>query len=207
MAGTDCGEFGGVLFRLEAGVALADGGFAEAFARFQGGDVFGDVPALVHEFGIGLDEADELLAAHLLLARPLLGEAGDKPHDVVVIDDGGGEEHELEIHLINVPAGRITFLATFVLLGFELLGGLQILTTEAEQVFLRQYVLDGGGVFLREVGVLVELGFEALDFLEVVDESRLGGVALEIRNFGGGGGESLGFHEAVELLYRHPPAS
>ena len=32
-------------------------------------DVGGDVLALVHELGIGLDQADELLAAHLLLAR------------------------------------------------------------------------------------------------------------------------------------------
>src|ERR1017187_2526150 len=68
----DGGQFLGVLFRLEAGVAVADGFFAEAFARFQGGDVGGDVLALVHELGIGLDEADELLAAHLLLARRLL---------------------------------------------------------------------------------------------------------------------------------------
>ena len=30
----DGGEFGGVLLRLEAGVAVADGGFAEAFAGF-----------------------------------------------------------------------------------------------------------------------------------------------------------------------------
>ena len=39
----DGSEFRRVLFRLEAGVAVADGGLGEAFARFQGGDVGGDV--------------------------------------------------------------------------------------------------------------------------------------------------------------------
>ena len=41
-------------------------------------------------------------------------------------------------------------------------------------------LLDGGGVFVREVGVLVELGFEALHFLETLDEDGAGGVALEV---------------------------
>ena len=91
--------------RLEAGVAVADGFFAEAFARFQGADVGGDVVALVHELGIGLDEADELLAGHLLLARRLRGEAGDQRHDVVVINDGGGKEDELEIELLHGRGG------------------------------------------------------------------------------------------------------
>jgi hypothetical protein len=51
---------------------------------------------------------------------------------------------------------------------------------EAAQVFLRQHLLDGGFVFLGEVGVLVELGLEPLDFLEVVDEGGAGGVALQV---------------------------
>ena len=73
--GSDAGEFGGVFLCLEASVALADGGFVEAFARLQGADVLGDVLALVHELGIRLNQADELPAAHLLLAWPLLREA------------------------------------------------------------------------------------------------------------------------------------
>jgi len=60
---------------FEAGEALADGGFAETFSHPEGGNVSGDVLALVHELGIGLDEADELLAGHLLLAGLLLGKA------------------------------------------------------------------------------------------------------------------------------------
>ena len=91
------------LLRLETAVAVADGFFAQAFARFQGVDVGGDVLALVHELGVGLDEADELLAAHLLLARVCCGVAGDEAHDVVVVNDGGGKEDELEIELVARP--------------------------------------------------------------------------------------------------------
>ena len=93
------------LLGLEAAVAVADGLFARGLSpAFERADVGGDVLALVHELGVGLDQADELLAAHLLLARRLLREAGDQAHDVVVIDDGGGEEDELEIELVHVRA-------------------------------------------------------------------------------------------------------
>ena len=109
----DGGEFLGVLLRLEAGVAVADGGFAEALARLERADVFGDVVALVHELGIGADEADEFLAGHLRLARAFCREAGDEAHDVVVINDGGGEEDELEVELVHgvVGAGFVAALA------------------------------------------------------------------------------------------------
>jgi hypothetical protein len=50
----DGGQFGGVLLGLEAGVAVADGGLAQALAGLERADVFGDVVALVHELGIGL---------------------------------------------------------------------------------------------------------------------------------------------------------
>ena len=65
MPGGDGGEFLRILLRLEAAVALTDGGFAEAFASFKRADVGGDVVALVHELGIGADQADEFLAGHL----------------------------------------------------------------------------------------------------------------------------------------------
>gem|GEM_PF-3150498 len=194
----EVGELRRLFVGFEALVAVADGGFAEGFARFQGGDVSGDVFPLVHELGIGLDEADELFAAHLLLARGLLGEAGDQAHDVVVINDCGGEEDELEIQLVHVRAGLVGALA---LLGFEALGGFQILSPEAELIFFWQDVFDGGGVVVGEVGVLVELSFEALDFLEVIDEGGAGFVALEIRHGFRGAVEALGFHEGVELLH------
>ena len=99
MAASSCGVFLG----LELLVAVADVVFAQAFARFEGADVFGNVVALVHELGVGLNEADELLAAHLLLARCLRGVAGNQRHDVVVVNDGGGKENEFEIQLVALP--------------------------------------------------------------------------------------------------------
>ena len=58
-----------------------------------------------------------------------------------------------------------------------------------------------GFVLLGEVGVLVELGLEALDFLEVGDEGGLGGIALEVRHgLRCAGFETLGFHEADPAL-------
>jgi len=86
-------------------------------------------------------------------------------------------------------------------LGSEALGGFQILSPEAEQVFLWQDVLDGGGIFLGEVSVLIELSFEPLHFLEVIDEGGAGCIALEIRHGFRGGVEALRFHEAVQFLY------
>ena len=196
----------GVLLRLEAGVALADGGFAEAFAGLERADVFGDVVPLVHELGIGADEADEFLAGHLRLARPLLPRTGDEAHDVVVINDGGGEEDELEVDLIHgvgssssspvLPCCSLSFLAV------------------SRYWPLKPRRFSSGStfsmvcfVFLGEVGVLVELGFEPLDFLEVLDEGGLGGIALQIRHRGGRAVEALGLHEAVQLLHGGSPVS
>ena len=134
----DVGEFLGVLLRLEAGVALADGGLREALTRLECADVFGYCLALVHKLGIGADEADEFLAGHLRLARPLGRELGDEAHDVVVINDGGGEEHELEIKLFHGVVGaiaRLVFASRLALLVFELLGRFQILAFDAAQCF------------------------------------------------------------------------
>ena len=197
----DGGEFGGVFLGFKAGVAVADGGLAQAFAGFERADVFGDGVALVHELGVGRNEADELLAAHLLFARPLLGEAGDEGYNVVVIDDGGGEEHELEVDLGHGIVGVFFAARAFALLIFEFLGGFQILAFPAAQTVVRQHLLDGDFVFLGEVGVLVELGFEALDLLETLDEDRLGGIALQVGDGGGRAVEALGLHEGVEFLY------
>ena len=83
----------------------------------------------------------------------------------------------------------------------ELFGRFQILALEAAQGLLRQHLFDAGLVVLAEVGVLVELGFEALDFLEVAEEGSLGGVALQIRHGGWRAVEALGLHEAIEHLH------
>ena len=52
-----------------------------------------------------------------------------------------------------------------------------------------------------EVGVLVELGLEPLHFLEVLDEGRAGGVALEVGHGLGRAVEALRLHEVVQLLH------
>ena len=67
--------------------------------------------------------------------------------------------------------------------------------------FVREYLFDGGFVFPGEVGVLIELGLEALDFLETLDEANAGGVTLEVRHGLGRGGKALRLHEGVELLH------
>ena len=105
----DVGEFLGVLLRLEAYVAVANGGFTKSFSRFERANVFSDVVPLVHELGIGANETDELLAGHLGLAWLLRGELGDEPHDVVVIDHGRRKEDELEFKLIR-RIGSVGFL-------------------------------------------------------------------------------------------------
>jgi len=44
----------------------------------------------------------------------------------------------------------------------------------------REHLFDRRFVFLGEVGVLVELRLEPLDFLEVIDEGGFGGVPFGI---------------------------
>ena len=58
-----------------------------------------------------------------------------------------------------------------------------------------------GFVFLGEVGVLVELGLEPLDFLEVVDEGGRAASPLRLGTADGRAVEALGLHEGVELLH------
>ena len=104
--------------------------------------------------------------------------------------------------MIDFRAGAIAAFATFALLRAEALGGFQIDAAEGLVILRRQHLGNGLFVFLGEVGVLVELGFEPLDFLEVIDEGGAGLVAFEIRHGFRGAIETLGFHEAVQLLHR-----
>jgi len=177
---SDGAEFLRVLFRLEAGVAVADGFFAEAFARLEGGDVVGDVLALIQELGIGLDEADELLAAHLLLAGCLLGEAGDEAHDVVVINDGGGKDDELEIELGYGGKGAELGLGVpGLLLGLEALdflkvvdeGGAGFVALEIRHGFLQFLDDDGGLVHVEGGAVAVVRAVFVFEFLPRADEA------------------------------------
>ena len=68
-------ELCGVFLLFKAVIALADSSFAQPLAGFEGGYVGGNVLTLVHKLGIGLDEANKLIATHLLFAGLLLREA------------------------------------------------------------------------------------------------------------------------------------
>ena len=55
----------GLLFGLELLVAIADRVLVEAFTFGERADILGDLIPLIEELGVGLDQADELLAADL----------------------------------------------------------------------------------------------------------------------------------------------
>ena len=95
---------------------------------------------------------------------------------------------------------RAGLVVALPLLLFQALGGFQIDATESVKLFFGQNLLDGCLVFLGEVGVLVELGFEPLHFLEMVDEGAAGIVALEVGHCFRFAGQALGLHEVVQLL-------
>ena len=83
---------------------------------------------------------------------------GDQAHDVVIVNDRGGEENELEVKLVNlgVPASRALLLP-------ETPGGFEVGALEGSEVVLGKDLLDLLALRLGEVGVLVELGLEALN--------------------------------------------
>ena len=121
---------------------------------------------------------------HLLLAGHLRGVPGNQPHDIIVINDGGCKEHKFKIQFLYLRAG---FVIAFPLLVFQALGGFQIDAPEGVQALVfGQNLFDRPRcISFGEIGVLVELRFKALDFLEMVDESAACVVALEIGNFFG----------------------
>ncbi len=88
---------------------------------------------------------------------------------------GRGEEHELEIQFLHHGIGGLV--AAPGLLFLEALGGFQINATEGVEFVLGQELLHLRFGF-REIGVLVELGLEALDLAETLDEGGAGLVAL-----------------------------
>ena len=151
------------------------------------------------EFGVGLDQADELLAADRELLRVLTRVFGDQLHDVVVVDIGGGEENELEVKLVDLGAGRLAVLAGLALLLFQALGGFEIHATEGAEVVLGEGLLDLTPLLAGEVGVLVELGLEALDLLEPLDELGAGVVAHQVVDLVRLGLEALRLHELAKV--------
>lgn len=194
--GGDLGELPGLFLAFEEAVVVLDLVFVEGGVGLEGVDVFGDVLAFVDELGFGGDESDELIAGHFGFLGVLLGVAGDELHDVVVINGGGGEEDEFEVELVE---GGAAGAAGFVALIAEALGGFEVGAAELAELVAGEdgfdfLFLEGG-----EVGVLVELGLDALDFLEAVDELGAGVVAFEVGDGFGLGGEALGVEELVEL--------
>lgn len=140
----------------------------------------------------------ELLAGHLLFFWPLFAEAGDELHDVVVVDERRVEEHELEIELFH----RVVGVLALALAGLEVLGKIEVHAAEGAQVVLVQSRLDGLAGLGVEIGVLVELGAQALHLLEALDEGGAGLVALEIRHLLRFAFQALRLHEVLELLHR-----
>lgn len=200
MAACDFGKFGGVSLVLEAFVAVADLLFCEGLAGFERPDVFGDFVEFVHELRVGANEAYELVPGHLLLARRLPAEAGDEVHNIVVVDVCRGKKDELEIELVNCILRVCVAAPGFVLFGFEALGGLQVDATEGAGVVFRQGLLDLLALLVGEIGVLVELSGEALDFFELLDESGASVVALEVGDGFGARFEALRQEEVVQFL-------
>ena len=125
-------------------------------------------------------QADELLAADRELFRVLTRVLGDQLHDVVVVDDGGGEEDELEVELVDLGTGRLAVPAGRALLLLEPLGGFEVNAAEGAEVVFGEDLLDLLALRVGEVGVLIELRLEALDLLEPIDELGAGVVAHEV---------------------------
>ena len=130
--------------------------------------------------------------------RVLTRVLGDQLHDVVVVDDGGGEEDELKVELVDLGVGRLAVPAGALLL-LKSLGGFEVDAAEGPEIVLRESLLDLHPLLVGEVGVLVELGLEALDLLEPLDELSPGIVAHQVVHLIGLGFEALRLHELAEV--------
>ena len=70
------------------------------------------------------------------------GVLGDQLYDVVVVDDGGGEEDELEVELVELKVGRLAVPAERALLLFQALGGFEVGAAEGAEVVLGEDLLN-----------------------------------------------------------------
>ena len=191
----EVGDLLGLLLGLEPLVAGANCGLVEAFTLLERADVLGDLFPFVKELGVGLDQPDELFTADLNLLRVLSGVLGDQLHDVVVVDDGGGEEDEFEFELV----GRLVVTAGRALLLFQALGGFEVDAAEGAEVVLGEDLANLLALLVGEVGVLVELGLEALDLLEPLDELGSSIVAHQVVHLIWRGFEALRLHKLAEV--------
>ena len=200
----EVGDLPGLPCSLELLIAGADRGLVEAFALLERTDVFGDLLPLVEELGVGLDQPDELFAADLELLRVRIRIPGDQLHDVVIVDQGGGEENELEVELVDLGIGRLAIPTGPALLLFQPLGGFEIDAAEGAEVVLGEDLFDLSALLIGEVGVLVKLRLEALYLLEPVDEQGLRVVALQVIHLIRFGFEAVRFHEFAKIGHRLP---
>ena len=89
-------------------------------------------------------------------------------------------------------------LAGHALLLLETLSGREVDTAEGAEIVPGKGLLDLLDLLVGEVGVLVELGLEALDLLEPIDELSAGVVAHQFVCLIGLGLEALRLHELAE---------
>ena len=82
---------------------------------------------------------------------------------------------------------------------FQALGGFEVGAAEGAEVVLGEDLLNLLALLVGEVGVLVELGLEALDLLEPLDELGSGVVAHQVVHLIGLGFEALRLHELAEV--------
>ena len=121
-----------------------------------------------------------MLTADLDLLGVLSRVLGDQLHDVVVVDDGGGKEDELEVELVDLGTGRLAVPAGRTLLLSQALGGFKVNAAEGAEVVFGEDLLNLLALRVGEVGVLAELGLDALDLLEALDELGAGVVANQV---------------------------
>ena len=82
----------------------------------------------------------------------------------------------------------------------ELAGGLQVHAPQALKLIGRRDLANLRSLFFAQVGVLVELGGQALHLFEQVDELAACGVALEVSHILRHGAQTLRLHEVGQLL-------
>ncbi len=139
-----------------------------------------------------------------LLSGVLPGIPGQQCHDVVVIDKGGVEEHELEFDLFDCGVDSFILLPALTIPGLasplpEAPGGFEVNAVEGTDFVFGKDLLDLLLLFFGEIGILIKLRLEPLYFLELINELAARGVALEIIHLVWFGYQALGLHKPVEV--------
>ena len=120
-------------------------------------------------------------------------------HDVVVVDEGGGEQDELEVELVAFKVDRLADHSWLAPLRLKPQGCFEIGAAEGPEIVLRKSLLDLLPLLVGEVGVLVELDLEALDLFEPLDELDTGIVAHQVVHLIGFGFKALRPHELAKV--------